>query len=107
MVDNRRFKLNDSYKGNFTVCINDELYDGYDEMFITEVVYELNRLNDENKDLKNENYELVKVLNDIIYQTDAEFHNNLYFITVFVSKKAYKKITEILQHKYKKVWSWK
>ena len=40
VLDDRRFVLSDEYKENFQVPIKDRI--GYDYMFITEVVYELN-----------------------------------------------------------------
>lgn len=64
----KRFKLTDNYKGNTTVPIADTDYDYDDELFITEVVYKLNSINNENE----LNKKIIKILVEYIMRCELK-----------------------------------
>lgn len=61
MTDNRRFHLTEEYKGNQGLPISDA-ENGYNELMMTEVVYILNHLYEQNKLRK----QIIKYLVDYI-----------------------------------------
>ena len=64
----KRFKLTDNYKGNTTVPIVDTDYDYDDELFITEVTYKLNSINNENE----LNKKIIKILVEYIMRCELK-----------------------------------
>ena len=61
MTDNRRFHLTEEYKSNQSLPISDA-ENGYNELMMTEVVYILNHLHEQNKLRK----QIIKYLVDYI-----------------------------------------
>lgn len=72
MKDTRRFRLTDNYKGNDTLPIIDK--NRKEELMTTEVVYILNKLNDENKDYAR----LIKKLDKEVWDNHLEVQGVLF-----------------------------
>jgi len=73
MKDTRRFRLTDNYKGNDTLPIIDKNHDD-NELWITELVYLLNKLNDDNKDYAR----LIKKLDKEVWDNHLEVQGVLF-----------------------------
>lgn len=58
----KRFQLTEEYEGNYTVPIIDTEYSYDNDLFITEVVYKLNCLHEENKLNKKIIYYLIEYM---------------------------------------------